>query len=526
MLHPPLLIKTIRDLESLIIQLHIPSLSALPSNHDIRHLLRQVLYTTAESVDRHHTPLLMSQKIVQLLYKTSSQLGREIYVTLLDQLCCTFEDVAKEAITWLLYTKDEHKLNIPVTVTLLRSGLMNVSLQDQQLAKIFLQNFAAGLVQECLSSEPPITSQSQLTYTIEVLGQLAQASKANEEVNRLVDDLHGVRRPSTSTTLDGVVVHQPSVKPETKQLREKLFVWFQQWVNIFQRSHSPEKAFVPYITQLTKQGILKVEDVSSFFFCVCLEAGINSYMKCVTAGEFDYAFQALDAMSRLIVYIIKYHGDASGVNNNQAKVHYLTKILLIVVLVLTNMHKEQGAIVQQKLFFRFFSSLVNDLHSMEAHLGMAYFHLLVAISDTFSSLQPMYFPGFAFSWLSLISHRHFMPKLLLAENHEGWSAFHKLLLSLLKFLAPFLKESDLQLAARDLYRGTLCLLLVLLHDFPKFLSGYYFSLCDAIPYHCVQLRNIVLSTFPLSIVLPDPHLNMEHTIDSSLSWSKQWVRPT
>lgn len=99
-----------------------------------------------------------------------------------------------------------------------------------------------------------------------------------------------------------------------------------------------------------------------------------------------------------------------------------------------------------------------------------------------------------------------MPKLLLAENREGWSAFHKLLLSLLKFLAPFLKESDLQLAARDLYRGTLRLLLVLLHDFPEFLSGYYFSLCDAIPYRCVQLRNIILSAFPLSIVLPDPHL--------------------
>ncbi|KAI5983751.1 Not1-domain-containing protein [Pisolithus albus] len=502
----------VRDLESLIVQLPIPSLSALPSNHDIRHLLRQVLYIAAESADRHRTPLLMSQKIVQLLYKTSSQLGREIYVTLLDQLCHAFEDVAKEAITWLLYAEDERKLNIPVTVTLLRSGLVNVSLQDQQLAKSLfqdprpsLQTFAAGLVRECLSSEPPVVSQNQLTYTIEVLGQLVQTGKANEEVNRLLDDLRGIRRPSTTVAPEVPAVRQPSVKPETEQLREKLFMWFQQWVTIFQRSHSSEKAFVPYITQLTKQGILKVEDVSSYFFRVCLEAGINSYLKCVSSGEFDYTFQALDALSRLIVYIIKYHGDASGVNNDQAKVHYLTKILSIVVLVLANMHEEQGAVFQQKPFFRFFSSLVNDLHSMEVHLGSAYFHLLVAISDTFSSLQPMYFPGFAFSWLSLISHRHFMPKLL-AENREGWSAFHKLLLSLLKFLAPFLKEADLQLASRDLYRGTLRLFLVLLHDFPEFLSGYYFSLCDVIPYRCVQLRNIVLSAFPLSIVLPDPHL--------------------
>ena len=49
----------------------------------------------------------MSQKIVQLLYKTPSQLGREIYAALLDQLCHTFDDVAKEAITWLIYAEDD-----------------------------------------------------------------------------------------------------------------------------------------------------------------------------------------------------------------------------------------------------------------------------------------------------------------------------------------------------------------------------------------------------------------------------------
>jgi CCR4-NOT transcription complex subunit 1 len=178
---------------------------------------------------------------------------------------------------------------------------------------------------------------------------------------------------------EGMVVRQPSVKPETEQLREKLFIWFQQWVTIFQRSHSPEKAFVPFISQLTKQGILKVEDISSFFFRVCAEASVNSYIKCMAAGEFDYAFQALDATSRLIVYIIKYHGDASGIDNDQAKVHYLTKILSIFVLVFANMHEEQGVLFQQKPFFRFFSSLISDLHSIAEHLGSAYFHLLIAI---------------------------------------------------------------------------------------------------------------------------------------------------
>lgn len=70
-----------------------------------------------------------------------------------------------------------------------------------------------------------------------------------------------------------------------------------------------------------------------------------------------------------------------------------------------------------------------------------------------------------------------------------------------------MKDANLQRASKDLYRGALRLLLVLLHDFPDFLSGYYFTLCDAIPPRCIQLRNIILSAFPPAITLPDPHLN-------------------
>lgn len=80
---------------------------------------------------------------------------------------------------------------MPVTVTLLRSGLVNTTLQDQQLAKILfndprpsLLNFAAGLIRECLSTDPPVASQDQFAYSIEILGQLAQSGKGNEEYVR------------------------------------------------------------------------------------------------------------------------------------------------------------------------------------------------------------------------------------------------------------------------------------------------------------------------------------------------------
>lgn len=85
-------------------------------------------------------------------------------------------------------TFSQRKYNVAVTVVLLRSGLINLGLQDQQLAKLLFEDprptllsFAANLIRECLSSDPPVATQGQFVYTIDVLGSLAQAAKTNEE---------------------------------------------------------------------------------------------------------------------------------------------------------------------------------------------------------------------------------------------------------------------------------------------------------------------------------------------------------
>lgn len=60
-----------------------------------------------DGADRVGTPLYISQKLVQQLYKTPSQLGREIYAAMLKDLCNNFEDVEKEAVNWLIHSEDE-----------------------------------------------------------------------------------------------------------------------------------------------------------------------------------------------------------------------------------------------------------------------------------------------------------------------------------------------------------------------------------------------------------------------------------
>jgi len=56
----------------------------------------------------------------------------------------------------------------------------------------------------------------------------------------------------------------------------------------------------------------------------------------------------------------------------------------------------------------------------------------------------------------------------------------------------------------SLYKGTLKVFLVLLHDFPEFLCEYCYALCDVIPCNAIQMRNLVLSAFPRNMRLPDP----------------------
>lgn len=49
----------------------------------------------------------------------------------------------------------------------------------------------------------------------------------------------------------------------------------------------------------------------------------------------------------------------------------------------------------------------------------------------------------SFAWLELVSHRSFMPKLLIGNGQKGWPYIQRLLVDLLQFLEPFLRNAEL-----------------------------------------------------------------------------------
>ena len=75
----------------------------------------------------------------------------------------------------------------------------------------------------------------------------------------------------------------------------------------------------------------------------------------------------------------------------------------------------------------------------------------------------------------------------------------------LSYISELLKPNVVPALAKELYRGVLRILLILHHDFPEFLADNHYRLCNIIPTHCTQLRNLVLSAYPSSFPeLPDP----------------------
>ena len=73
-------------------------------------------------------------------------------------------------------------------------------------------------------------------------------------------------------------------------------------------------------------------------------------------------------------------------------------------------------------------------------------------------------------------------------------------------MAPRLSDGAITPTIETLLKGLLRTLLVLLHDFPDYLSENHFTLCNLIPPGCVQLKNLVLSAFPRMKRLPDPFM--------------------
>uniref|UniRef100_A0A673C6B2 CCR4-NOT transcription complex subunit 1 n=1 Tax=Sphaeramia orbicularis TaxID=375764 RepID=A0A673C6B2_9TELE len=267
-----------------------------------------------------------------------------------------------------------------------------------------------------------------------------------------------------------------------------------------------------HLAQMHQQGILKTDDLITRFFRLCTEMCVEISYRAQAEQQHNPAATAaiirakcyhnLDAFVRLIALLVKHSGEAT---NTVTKINLLNKVLGIVVGVLIQDHDVRQTEFQQLPYHRIFIMLLLELNAPEHVLETINFQTLTAFCNTFHILRPTKAPGFVYAWLELISHRIFIARMLAhTPQQKGWPMYAQLLIDLFKYLAPFLRNVELNKPMQILYKGTLRVLLVLLHDFPEFLCDYHYGFCDVIPPNCIQLRNLILSAFPRNMRLPDP----------------------
>uniref|UniRef100_A0A8B9TRK0 CCR4-NOT transcription complex subunit 1 n=1 Tax=Anas platyrhynchos TaxID=8839 RepID=A0A8B9TRK0_ANAPL len=432
----------------------------------------------------------------------------------------------KQITRCLIECRDEYKYNVEAQYDLHLAQSMENGLNYMAVA------FAMQLVKILLVDERSVAhvTEADLFHTIETLMRINAHSRGNAPEG--LPQLMEVVRSNYEAMIDrahggpNFMMHsgisQASEYDDPPGLREKAEYLLREWVNLYHSAaagRDSTKAFSAFVGQVEllerkmhQQGILKTDDLITRFFRLCTEMCVEISYRAQAEQQHNPAanptmirakcYHNLDAFVRLIALLVKHSGEAT---NTVTKINLLNKVLGIVVGVLLQDHDVRQSEFQQLPYHRIFIMLLLELNAPEHVLETINFQTLTAFCNTFHILRPTKAPGFVYAWLELISHRIFIARMLAhTPQQKGWPMYAQLLIDLFKYLAPFLRNVELTKPMQILYKGTLRVLLVLLHDFPEFLCDYHYGFCDVIPPNCIQLRNLILSAFPRNMRLPDP----------------------
>jgi len=438
---------------------------------------------------------------------------------------------------------------------LARERLLTVSQLDSWMAEVADPNRRTGLTNRCLdfcvnfvtamvlredkytASEFKITLRALGTYSENEQKKASQAGKslrpncmANEIVT-LLKELEAQEKKVTIQTghFDSDIPDIPEaiLEPlrDPRNYKPKMNMLFDRW--ICNMSNMTDQSMEDYLRRLQQMNCLKGEVHSERFFRNMIEIAIEKTLATARTDSVKkiviYDYTSIDGFCKLFSFLIRYI-DNVMVNENRPFNHY--EFLKLFLRVLRNCllrswahHPEK---FQQRIYYRFIITILISMverrkawDKKKDHVAdKRNLHMLALFAQLYHDIRPERCPGFTFAWVELISHRHFMPPLILvdprdknvANHYKGRRLFHILLVDLLRFQYPHLDTASLTHTTLLLYRGTLRVLLVLLHDFPEFLCEFHTSFCDVIPTTCVQMRNLILSAFPRKMRLPDPFL--------------------
>ncbi|KAJ1735111.1 CCR4-NOT core subunit cdc39 [Coemansia sp. Benny D160-2] len=524
------------------------SLSQLPSQHEACLFARDIIILAVRSANPDETAMDFAQALVNYLYRSESHLAIDLYVLLLARMCEMSIRVAKEVTNWLAFADDERKYNVPVTVALINEGLVSIEDQDTQLARLVdagrpsAVDFAARLLRKVVIDKAAATGVRSFSNAIQALVKLSQNGRATPDVSQLLEDIQSSQQQqqeqeqkqehSQQQQQQGQQAQQPvdkleqqntvvsaiggpspsqrsmsvSVAPEQEKRAQETASYqhiLLNWARVYNHPAAGEAELTTLVRQLLQQVPLHDTNTAATFFRACVEAAIAFYEQSIRTDRAN-GHQMADALVKLVIYLVKLGG-----SENKTSLQPLRMFLSSVALEVsqTQMVTPELFSLRQRPYFRLLCNVLyefNDAHrAKEPWCSSECVDEVISIlGTTLDLLNPTFVPGFSFVWLMLVAHRYFFPRLM--EKKERWPIAAMLLEHQIKFLEPFIADGQITESLKLLYRGMVCVILVILHDFPEFLADYALRLCDSIPASCVQLRNLLLSAYPREMRLPEP----------------------
>jgi len=440
------------------------------------------------------TCLRVAETLFQALYNCSNDNLLDVYSFFLSKVAQKFPAIVAKITDVYKLLKQERKFDRSVTTRLIQFGLLSLPVFDSHIASLLnngnqqVYEFALFIMHRCISELKCIT-QNQLSRSIEAIERIQ--SKAQNQQRTTLTSSTGPSVPKEPREVTDFIF-------ETQNQQMEAISVFDEWCRLVNSSadssDSHEMARRNYLKNPLLNNLL-VETMPQFF-ALCTTVAVQKYL----AG---YGSASLDAFAQLISLLFEDSLANSG--HNRLAASLINTALTAVAFTLESNFNASPTEFNQQPYFHLFSYWLNTLLPLsEKQSDVLHWQLLVLFSNVFGTLQPNKITGFCFSWVELISHRNFMPKLLTHSSQKGLVKFQELLVELFQFLEPFLRNSELSPVIQLLYNGTLRVLLVLVHDFPEFLCDYHFAFCDVIPPSCIQMRNLILAAFPRNMRLPDP----------------------
>lgn len=117
-------------------------------------------------------------------------------------------------------------------------------------------------------------------------------------------------------------------------------------------------------------------------------------------------FRYIDSFVKLIVVLL------TMFSFNKHEV--MTKVLEFIGEVLDEEHRTKKKDFNQRPYYRMLMNILTAINHSDCFNPKTQLLILFSMSDLLKTLNPSHYPGFAFSWLELISHKQFLPHFLRA----------------------------------------------------------------------------------------------------------------